>query len=371
MRKLTRTPYLSLFVLVIFGCQKYYVLIPPPSPAHVFQISPSHGPDSTLVTITGISFGAGDSVYFNGKLATLVSASDTQLVARVPTLAGTGTVTVVGNGKVLNGGTFTYDTTWRTITFADSLPVPFYLSIDSTGTLYVPTYNNGVINKISPQGVVSTFANAYVFGTALDAAGNLYAVINGIITHIYKYNSLGGRTLVATDSGTIYSIALDKQGNIYAANSSTNMIDKITPGGTITALGGGTLYYVSGVAVASDGSIYATNYTTPAYNNLNGVVSKISPSGAVSIVTKARYDGTSGIVIDENDNVYVTSTDQSYGLGSVFIISPAGVVRTVTPPGLYFPCGITRDRHGNLYVASQEDTPGTPYIGRVVKMTMH
>jgi IPT/TIG domain len=364
---------LAASAILSVGCIKSSTIIPHTPPA-IGALSPGHGPDSTLVTISGAAFSdtlANNAVFFNGKQAVVVSASDTALVAMVPTLAGTGSVTVTVDGSSTTAGVFTYDTTWRVSMVADNLQTPFYLSVDASGNIYVPTYNNGVINKIDAQGNVTPFFNQYAWGTALDTAGNLYTVADfGDSGHIYKYSPSGTQTFVVADSGTIWSIALDAAGNIYASNASTNTIDKITPQGVITKLGG-SLYYVSGVAVASDGTIYAANYTTPAYDNANGVVSKITPDGTVSVVTNAPYDGQSGIAIDANNNVFVTSFDQEYAVGGVVRITPAGVAKPlISSTILNFPCGIAVDNTGHLYVAQQEDAVGAS-VGSVVKLTFH
>jgi sugar lactone lactonase YvrE len=56
---------------------------------------------------------------------------------------------------------------------------PMGLAFDSIGNLYTPNYNSSEINKISPDGTVSTFATlpagSFPIGLAFDASGNLYA----------------------------------------------------------------------------------------------------------------------------------------------------------------------------------------------------
>src|SRR5258708_27139331 len=79
------------------------------------SINPTHGPKDTTVVISGGGFGsivANASVYFNGHQANIVSISNTKIVATVPTLAGTGPVSVSINSKSVSGPVFTYDTTY-------------------------------------------------------------------------------------------------------------------------------------------------------------------------------------------------------------------------------------------------------------------
>jgi sugar lactone lactonase YvrE len=380
MRYLNTLFLIPVIAFAYIGCSKSSSSQPGNPGPSVSALHPSHGPDSTKITISGTGFGntlANDAVSFNGKQATVLGLTDTTITAMVPTLAGTGNVTISVNGQTINGGVFTYDTTWRLSVIADNLQIPYYLAVDGSGNLFAPTYNDGVINKISPQGTITPFANLYCWGTALDPAGNLYVVSNSGYSgndsgYIYKYSPSGVRTLIAADSGTIFSIALDKSNNVYASNTGRNTIDKITPSGVVSTVAS-NLYAVTGLGVTSDGTIYAANFSVPvgtSYNEKNGVVTKITPSGTVSTVTSFLYDGQNGIAVDANDNVYVTVFDQGNVLGSVMRITPAGTATSLTSANIQSPCGIAVDHSGNLYVVQQEDHPFAT-VGSIVKMTMH
>jgi hypothetical protein len=78
---------------------------------NISGISPTSGPVGTNVTITGTGFGAtrgSGNVWLGGKLATnIVSWSDTQVVATVPSGATTSGTQVYQNGVWSNGITFT------------------------------------------------------------------------------------------------------------------------------------------------------------------------------------------------------------------------------------------------------------------------
>ncbi len=71
------------------------------APPVITSINPVTGPYNTIVTISGTGFNATasqDSVWFNGVLASIRTASSTQLTVLVPKKAGTGTVTVRSGG---------------------------------------------------------------------------------------------------------------------------------------------------------------------------------------------------------------------------------------------------------------------------------
>lgn len=77
----------------------------------VQKIFPANGPAGTQVRISGAGFSSLQSpaeVLINGKVATVVSASDTLLVATVPDAAGAGPVTVKVDGMTSAGQSFLY-----------------------------------------------------------------------------------------------------------------------------------------------------------------------------------------------------------------------------------------------------------------------
>jgi hypothetical protein len=259
--------------LFFVGCLKTTPIPKPPVSLSITTLNPANGPDSTQVTIKGNGFSdtaANDAVFFNGKQATLMSASDTTLVAMVPTLAGTGDLTVTVDGKTSNGIVFTYDTTYRVTTVADNLIAPFYIAMDTAANLYVSAFGNQTLDKITPQGSITTEVNTPTFAVTIDKNQNLYIAIPSLVSKIEKITLGGGVSTVATDSEGIIDLAVDAAGNLYASkmdNSGNGTLDKIAPNGTVTTFATG-LFSLSGVAIGPDGTIYVTSYDTTAFDSL-------------------------------------------------------------------------------------------------------
>lgn len=85
-------------------------MAPIPYQPEITSLSPTSGPVTTSVTISGKRFRATQgtsTVSFNGVTATPTSWSDTSITVPVPTAATTGPVTVNVSGLVSNGVTFT------------------------------------------------------------------------------------------------------------------------------------------------------------------------------------------------------------------------------------------------------------------------
>jgi sugar lactone lactonase YvrE len=344
----------ALLMFAIPSCKKSDTTPPVQQALTVTAISPSSGPKTTVVNIAGTNFGtvANDvKVYFNNVQATVQTVTNSSITAVVPAGAGSGTVKVEKNNVQVNGPAFTYQQTGTVSTFAGSsqgyvnatgnaaqFNIPLGVVKDAAGNLFVCDRDNHCIRKITPAGVVTTFAGGaagFVDGTGtaarfnqpyaitMDAAGNFY--IGDRINHAIRKMTAAGVVTTLAGNGTAgdqlgtgnaamfnepLGVAADAAGNIFVADYINHKIKKVTPAGVVTTFA--NVNQVFGLAFDASGNLYFTEYS---YN----LVSKLSPAGVYSVV--AGQSGTGG---DQDGN----STSASF----------------------YFPAGITVDGSGNLYV---------------------
>jgi sugar lactone lactonase YvrE len=255
----------------------------------------------------------------------------------VSTFAGNGNAAIV-NGPVASA----------------SFNAPQGMAKDASGNLYVADRFNHCIRKITPTGVVSTFAGSGVFG---DADGT---------TATAQFSIPSG---IAVDNAT---------GNVYVTDTYNDRIRKITPAGQVTTIAArgmpdanGTvdIYNVPwGIVVDGSGNLFVacTDYR----------ILKIVPTGATAVVstfagtgygyadgpglTTAKFHALIGMAIDASNNLYVT---EYYDAHRVRKITPAGVVSTIagsstagsadgigTAATFNFPNQLTVDASGNIYV---------------------
>jgi len=156
--------------------------------------------------------------------------------------------------------------------------LPTGIAIDAEGNLYVSDSGNNRIRKITPTGVVSTIAGSgtagFVDGTGtaaqfnspgeivIDAAGNLCLTDNhsirkvtpaGVVTTFAGNGTAGyadGTGSAARFNG-LSGKAIDAAGNFYAADMENNRIRKVTPTGVVTTIAGGAEGFADGVGSAA------------------------------------------------------------------------------------------------------------------------
>lgn len=126
---------------------------------------------------------------------------------------------------------------------------PVGLAIDAAGNLYVADTGNHAIRRITPAGVVSTWAG--LLATSGDADG----------------------TLAAARFNKPWQLAFDAAGNLFVTDQGNSLVRKITPAGVVStvvgqrgkhtialgSLAAATLNTPSGILVGSQGEIYLTD----------------------------------------------------------------------------------------------------------------
>lgn len=236
---------------------------------------------------------------------------------------------------------------------AASFNLPSGVCLDPSGNAYVTDRVNHLIRKITPAGVVTTFA-----GTGAPGAAN--------------------------GTGTLASfwyprgLCSDLSGNIYVADDYNLLIRKITPAGVVTTFAGsGSPGAVDGLAASASfngpigvcsnaaGDIFVAEEGNQRVRMISsGTVSTIAGSGAIGFAnatgTLASFNYLGGICIDPSGNIFVADQNNH----SIRKITSAGVVTTFAGTGtsgsvdgtgtaasFNSPTGVSSDASGNIYVA--------------------
>ncbi len=306
----------------------------------------------------------------------------------------------------------------QTTDSATKLRFPQGVAVDAAGIVYVADTYRQVIRKIPATGEVTTLAGAVDQAgsadglgdgagfydpaqIAVDTAGNVYVADSWnhsirIVTPAGQVSTIAGDTGgpggsndgIGTAARFFYpeGVAVDRERNVFVADSGNHTIRKVTPGGVVSTLAGlagsfgnadgaGTAARFSwprGIAVDATGNLYVADSQNHVIRQITaaGVVTTLAGSAGVAgdsdgPAAEARFRFPSGVALDDIGNVYVTD----YGNQTIRRITAAGWVTTIGGrPGFFGgddgvgsaarffgPRGIAVDDAGDLYIADTEN----------------
>lgn len=233
--------------------------------------NPKESPSTTAQKATSVSLSRPTGVAVDNKNNLLYIADNGNFEIEKVTLA-TKELKVIAGGGNNNPSTTSQSATTVSI-------MPYGITTDKTGNLYITDQMNNQVEKIN-----TTSKNLIVI------AGNGNA---GVPT-----------PGTATDSplgGSIDGIAIDDNGNLYVADSSNNMVEKVANGNLSVVVGNGVAGY-------------------PYY----------------SIPTKSSISKPHGVAVDGIGNLYVADTDnqiiEKYSINNNFYINfGAGFIQLSGP----------------------------------------
>ena len=237
---------------------------------------------------------------------------------------------------------------------------PIGIALDAAGNIYVGDSGNNTIRKVTPAGVVTTFAglagvsgsangtgNAARFngprGVAVDAAGNIFVAdtFNNTIRKITParvvstFAGLAGVDGSKDGVGNVArfnrprGVAVDSAGNVFVADTANSTVRRITPGRAVTTVAG-----VPGVSGSDDGSVFGAKFFGSIgiavgqsgeiflADTVNDTIRRISSTGVVNTLggvpvvagsangsgAAARFASPQGIVMRSTGDILVADT---------------------------------------------------------------
>ncbi|MEB3196762.1 MAG: NHL repeat-containing protein [Candidatus Sericytochromatia bacterium] len=309
-------------------------------------------PDTSVTSVAGSGFagfadGNSKVEQFGSPTDVAVDASGALYVSeanRIRILNPDGTLRALAGG-----GPGTNDGTGSAAQFA----LAFRIALDSAGNLFVSDANNNRIRKVTPAGVVTTLAgssNGFAegqgsaarfsspYGVAVDASGTVYVADRSN----YRIRKVSPDGLVTTFAGSGSSthadgqgasagfsspsgLAFDASGTLYVAESSR--VRKVSPSGLVSTLAGSgswgasdgvgvaaSFKNLSDIAVDASGVVYVADYDPSRIRRIqpDGTVSTLAggtPVGfADGIGAVARFNNLAGIGIDVSGTLYVADS---------------------------------------------------------------
>jgi sugar lactone lactonase YvrE len=320
----------------------------------------------------------------------------------ISTLAGDGTAGFGGDGASATSAVLAF---------------PLGVALDSSGNVFIADYDNNRVRKVTPFGLITTVAGTgspgfsgdegpaiaaklfKPYGLAVDSGGNLF-IADSYNQRVRKVSPAGvistfagnGRNAFAGDGGPAtqaqfypFGIGLNSAGNLYIADWSNNRIRRVTPAGVITTVAGSatkgffgdggpaTAARLSGpydVTVDGSGNLYIADTG-------NNRIRKVTSAGVISTVAGNNTNGWSGdggpaiaaslsspesVAVDGQGNLYIADS----GNNRIRKVTPVGTISTIAGTGvsgfsgdggpaasaqLSAPVGIKVDSGGNIYFA--------------------
>lgn len=232
----------------------------------------------------------------------------------ISTLAGTGTAGFGGDSGPASNAL---------------LATPTSVAIDAAGNVYIADSGNLRIRRVTPAGVISTYAGSGTVGSEGD-----------------------GGTAIGARFRNPRRIAVTANGTLYIADTGDHRIRRVAPNGTITAYAGtgnpglsgdgalavnAQLESPEGLAVDTAGNLYIADV-----GNLR--VRRVTPAGVISTyagngnfistgdggqATSAGLAGPTSLALDAANNLYIGEQ----GGGRIRRVTPAGIISTFAGTG--------------------------------------
>ncbi len=296
---------------------------------------------------------------------------------------------------------------------------PHGVIADSAGNFFVADSGNSTIRKVTPDGMVTTFAGLagvsgsddgtgsearfnYPADIAIDDQGNLYVVDlkdhtvrkitpEAVVTTLAGVPKMAGFRDGAGDQALFNKprgVAADHAGNVFIGDGLNRRIRKITPDGVVSTFAG------SGVAGHKDGTGTEATFGAVAGMGIDlsenlyvcdddNSIRKITPAAAVTHYANLGFIGVEGadVVIAPDGVGYVANSALIY---SSVIQIPAGGGPNENLAGgtssgsedgageeamFRFPQGITVNPSGDIYIVDGEDGGITPANNNLRKIT--
>ncbi|MCP5109493.1 MAG: hypothetical protein GY953_01520, partial [bacterium] len=238
------------------------------------------------------------------------------------------------------------------------------VAVAPDGTLYIADRRSARVRRVTPDGIISTYAGTGTGGFSGDGGPATAAELNGPV-----------------------GLALDAAGNLYIADAPNDRVRRVALDGTITTFAGngvrGTpvdgvlavdspLRGPAGLEVDAAGNVYIAD-------GFSAVVCRVTPAGGLNIIAgdgtwgfggdggpavAAQLSDARDVSTDSQGNVYITDRENH----RIRRVDASGSIETfagrshfggdggpATQAVLFSPAGVAADSQGNVYIGDTQN----------------
>ena len=239
---------------------------------------------------------------------------------------------------------------------------PYKVAFDTAGNAYIADAGHYLLRKVTPSGIISTYAGNGTYGNTGD-----------------------GGAATSASVGILISVAADKHGNVYMVDENNNCVRKIDASGIITTFAGtgaagfsgdgglasaAKLNFPTDIAIDTAGNIFIADWQNVRVRKINtaGIISTVAGTGFTGTFADSSIAATTSIgkpyriALDRFGNMYIGESN----LHQVCKMNAAGYLTTVagddstaysgdgvpaTTAAISVPSGLATDAAGNLYIS--------------------
>ncbi|MFQ6040952.1 MAG: hypothetical protein ACE5PV_08860, partial [Candidatus Poribacteria bacterium] len=256
----------------------------------------------------------------------------------------------------------------------------YSIAVDSSDNIYAGTSPDGLVYKISPDGMASTLFSAkekYIWDLVFDNEGNLYAG-TGTNGKIYKITP-DGQNSVLYDSEETHIMSLhysplsggagvgNDQKVLYAGSENGGIVYKITLDGHASVVYDTKEKEIHALAMDSKGNLYAaaTSGKVPGEKKRRELppppgaggepqkekessIYQVSPDGVVSKLWTASEPLILSMVVDAEDNLVVGTGDE----GRIYTVNADGDSASIAKCEEAQALAIHKTKTGSMFIAT-------------------
>ena len=202
------------------------------------------------------------------------------------------------------------------------------LAVDGAGNLFIADSGNNRVRKVTPDGVISTVLTAIEpRGIAIDERGDIFVAAaahnqvlkldpNGVLSVVAGSGHAGfsgdNGPAIAAELRAPEGLTVDREGDLYIADSGNDVVRMVTPDGRIVTIAGNgnvgstgdggpavkaELYLPTGLAV-DHGILYIAD-------SANNKVRKVDVAGNISTLVGTGLNNPVALAIDSSRNLYI------------------------------------------------------------------